>query len=264
MMIDRITIEGRTRVDILNAAYSAGKSGAHIAPSLSDVEICLSVLADFNEKEDSFILSKGHGALGYYAAMHQVGMISDDQFASFESNGGEFPGQPSRSSNNKIEYSSGSLGMGLPYALGVALAKKKSSGRVFVIVGDGELNEGSNWEAAALASQYKLDNLIVIVDNNGLQSDGNCDDIVGQNLKKLWNACGWQVMECNGHSTSELKNVYVSDHVDKPLAVLAKTTKGKGVSFMENDNAWHHAVLKEDDYQKALQEIGGTYGSIKK
>ncbi len=262
MTDNMISIEGRTRIDILNAAYSAGKNGAHIAPSLSDVEICLSILSGFNEKEDSFILSKGHGALGYYAAMHQVGMISDDQFDSFESNGGEFPGQPSRSSNNKIEYSSGSLGMGLPYALGVALAKKKSSGKVFVVVGDGELNEGSNWEAAALASQYKLDNLIVIVDNNSLQSDGNCDDIVGQDLMKLWNAYGWQVQECNGHSVSELKSVYESVHVDKPLAVLAKTTKGKGVSFMENDNAWHHAVLKEDEYRKALQEIGGTYGSL--
>lgn len=261
MIDNNITIEGRTRIDILNAAFSAGKSGAHIAPSLSDVEICLSILSDFNEKEDSFILSKGHGALGYYAAMHQVGMITDEQFSSFESNGGEFPGQPSRSPNNKIEYSSGSLGMGLPYALGVAMAKKKSSGRVFVVVGDGELNEGSNWEAAALASQYELDNLIVVVDNNSLQSDGNCEDIVGQNLLDLWNAYGWHVQQCNGHSTSDLKKTYCIDHSGKPLAVLAKTTKGKGVSFMENDNAWHHAVLKEADLQKALQEVGGTYGS---
>jgi len=258
----KLSIEGRTRVDILNAAFSAGKAGAHIAPSLSEVEICLSILSDFNENIDSFILSKGHGALGYYAAMHQVGMITDEQFLSFESNGGEFPGQPSRSPNNKIEYSSGSLGMGLPYALGVALAKKKSSGRVFVVVGDGELNEGSNWEAAAIASQYKLDNLVVLVDNNGLQSDGNCDDIVGQNLSGLWNAYGWQVTECNGHSVADLKDAIKSDHTDKPLVILAKTTKGKGVSFMENDNAWHHAVLKEEDYQKALQEIGGTYGLL--
>lgn len=257
-----LSLEGMARVDILNAAFSAGKAGAHIAPSLSDVEICLSILSDFDEKKDSFILSKGHGALGYYAAMHQIGMITDEQFASFESNGGEYPGQPSRSPDNKVEYSSGSLGMGLPYALGVALAKKRNSGRVFVVVGDGELNEGSNWEAAALASKYKLDNLFVLVDNNSLQSDGNCDDIVGQNLYSLWNAYGWQVVECNGHSVAELKDFIKSDHSGKPLAILAKTTKGKGVSFMENDNAWHHAVLKEDDYQKALQEIGGTYGLL--
>lgn len=261
MTENSISIEGRARIDILNAAYSAGRNGAHIAPSLSDIEICLSILMDFKEDEDSFILSKGHGALGYYATMHQVGMITDEQFSSFEVNGGEFPGQPSRSPRNRIEYSSGSLGMGLPYALGVAMAKKRSAGKVFVVVGDGELNEGSNWEAAALASRYCLDNLIVVVDNNSLQSDGKCDDIVGQDLRKLWDAYNWQVEECDGHSIPELKAKYNKDHVDKPLAVLAKTVKGKGVSFMENDNAWHHAVLKDADYQKALQEIGEVYGS---
>ena len=254
------SIQGRTRLDILNASLSAGKSGAHIAPSLSDVEICLSILMDYREKEDSFVLSKGHGALGYYAAMHQVGMITDEQFDSFEENGGEFPGQPSRSPNNKIEYSSGSLGMGLPYALGVAIAKKKSSGIVYVIVGDGELNEGSNWEAAALASKYKLDNLIVVVDNNSLQSDGSCKDIVGQNIPELWKAYGWQVKECDGHLIDDLKQALGSAHTAKPLVILAKTTKGKGVSFMENNNAWHHAVLKENDYQMAVQEIGDVYG----
>lgn len=256
----KLSIEGRARVDILNAAFSAGKKGAHIAPSMSDVDICLSILSDFDEKIDSFILSKGHGALGYYAAMHQVGMITDEQFASFESNGGEFPGQPSRSLNNKIEYSSGSLGMGLSYALGVAMAKKKSLGRVFVVVGDGELNEGSNWEAASLASQYKLENLIVVVDNNSLQSDGNCDEVVGQKLSALWNAYGWQVQKCDGHSVLDLKNAFRRNHTGIPLVVLAKTTKGKGVSFMENDNAWHHAVLSEEDYKKSLQEIRGAYG----
>lgn len=258
----KLSIEGRTRLDILNAAYSAGKTGAHIAPSLSDVEICLAILSIFSEGTDSFILSKGHGALGYYAAMHQVGMITDEQFLSFESNGGEFPGQPSRSVSNKIEFSSGSLGMGLPYALGVALAKKKANGNVYVVVGDGELNEGSNWEAAALASRYGLDNLIVVVDNNCLQSDGKCEDIVNQNLHNLWSAYGWQVKECDGHSVTSIKETINSHHEGKPLVVLAKTVKGKGVSFMENDNAWHHAVLSEDDYNKSLQEIGGAYGLL--
>lgn len=254
-----LTIEGRTRLDILSAALSAGKNGAHIAPSLSEVEICLGVLKNFKETEDSFILSKGHGALGYYAAMHQVGMITDEQFNSFEINGGEFPGQPSRSPNNKIEYSSGSLGMGLPYALGVALAKKKSSGTVYVVVGDGELNEGSNWEAAALASRYCLDNLIVIVDNNSLQSDGSCAEIVGQNLSALWKAFGWQVLECDGHSIDSIQHSISCEHSKIPLVILAKTIKGKGVSFMENNNAWHHAVLKNEDYLKAVQEVCDAY-----
>ncbi len=259
-MGDRLlSIEGRTRLDILSAALAAGKNGAHIAPSLSEVEICLAILMSFKETEDSFILSKGHGALGYYAAMHQIEMITDEQFSSFETNGGEFPGQPSRSANNKIEYSSGSLGMGLTYALGVALEKKKKTGMVYTVVGDGELNEGSNWEAAALASKYCLDNLIVIVDNNKLQSDGNCKDIVGQNLDALWKAYGWQVVECDGHSVDAIKLAITSEHKDKPLVILAKTIKGKGVSFMENDNAWHHAVLKDEEYSKAVQEVRDAY-----
>lgn len=256
----QLTLEGRTRIDILRGAFQAGKKGAHIAPSLSEVEICLSVLSFFDDTKDSFILSKGHGALGYYAAMHQTGRITDEQFASFETDGGEFPGQPSRSINNKIEFSSGSLGMGLPYALGVALAKKDRGGRVYVIVGDGELNEGSNWEAAALAARYGLENLIVVVDQNNLQSDGKTDEITGQNLLNLWKAYGFYTIECDGHSVEDLKKAYFEDHAKMPLAVLAKTVKGKGVSFMEHNNSWHHAVLKEEDYQKSLQEIEDSYG----
>lgn len=256
-----LTVEGRVRADILSAAHSAGKNGAHIAPSLSLAEISLSILNDFNETEDIFILSKGHGALGYYAAMHQVGMITDEQFESFEMNGGEFPGQPSRSDNNHIDYSSGSLGMGLSYGLGVALAKRDSVGRVFVVLGDGELNEGSNWEAAALASKYKLDNLIAIVDNNNMQSDGCCVDIFGQDYLSIWTAFGWKTAECDGHSCREIEACINSEHRGKPLAIMARTIKGKGVSFMENDNAWHHAVLKDEDFEAALSEIGEAYGS---
>ena len=256
----KLSIEGRIRIDILTAAHSAGRSGAHIAPSLSDAEICLAILEDFDAEKDSFILSKGHGALGYYAAMHQLGMITDEQFASFEQNGGEFPGQPGRSLNNRIEYSSGSLGMGLSYGLGVALGKRKAGGTVYVVVGDGELNEGSNWEAAALVSQYGLDNVVVVVDNNGLQSDGNCKDIVGQDIALLWRAHGWKVESCDGHSIVDLKDKLYSVHKGRPLAIIANTVKGKGISFMEHNNTWHHAVLKDEDFQKALREIGETYG----
>lgn len=256
-----LSIEGKARLDILNAAFSVGAKGAHIAPSLSDVDICLAVLERFDSEKDSFVLSKGHGALGYYAAMHRLGMITDEQFDSFEENGGKFPGQPSRSADNNVEYSSGSLGMGLSYALGVALAKKKTSGMVYVVVGDGELNEGSNWEAAALASHYGLGNLCVIVDYNRLQSDGRCDNIAGQNLKALWTANGWITRECDGHSIKEIQESIENVHDNKPLVILARTVKGKGVSFMEDNNAWHHAVLKKEDYDLAVSEIGDAYGS---
>lgn len=256
----KLSIEGRIRADILTAAHSAGKNGAHIAPSLSVAEICLAVLGELDGEKDSFILSKGHGALGYYAAMHQLGMITDEQFASFEQDGGEFPGQPSRSVNNKVECSSGSLGMGLSYGLGVALGKRKTGGTVYVIVGDGELNEGSNWEAATLISRYGLDHVIVVVDNNGLQSDGKCTDIAGQDLAPLWAAYGWRVESCDGHSIVDLMDKLHSAHKGRPLAIIANTVKGKGVSFMEHNNAWHHAVLKDEDFKKAMREIGETYG----
>lgn len=261
-MVDysRLTIEGRTRADILNAAHSAGKNGAHIAPSLSLVEISLAILDAFDVERDTFILSKGHGALGYYAAMHQVGIISDEQFDTFEINGGEFPGQPSRSKSNKIEYSSGSLGMGLSYGLGVALEKKKKGGKVFVVLGDGELNEGSNWEAAALASHYNMENMIAVVDNNNLQSDGECSNITGQDYASLWKAHGWDLIICDGHSVKEIRESISKEHNGKPLVILAKTTKGKGISFMENDNSWHHAVLKDEDFEKAMNEVGEAYG----
>lgn len=260
MVTNDLSIEGRARLDILKAALKAGKKGAHIAPSLSDVDICLAILQIFDDKNDSFILSKGHGALGYYAAMHQIGILTDEQFGSFEENGGKYPGQPSRNAENHIEYSSGSLGMGLSYAVGTALAKKKSQGKVYVIVGDGELNEGSNWEAAALAGRYELDNLVVIVDSNGLQSDGNCCDIMGQDITAFWKASGWSVEKCDGHSVSSIKGSISDNHSGKPLAIIAETVKGKGVSFMENNNAWHHATLKEDDYNNAVQEIITAYG----
>lgn len=254
------TLCGHTRLDILEAARFAGNSGAHIAPSLSLVEIVLSVLCRFDEHHDAFVLSKGHGALGYYASMHQLGMITDEQFATFESNGGEFPGQPSRSADNKVQYNSGSLGMGLSYGLGLALAKKGKAGTVYVVLGDGELGEGSNWEAVALSKRYGLDNLVAIVDANGLQSDGKCEDVMGLDLEALWRAHGWRLITCDGHSPAELDSAMGCEHEGLPLAIVARTVKGKGVSFMENNNAWHHATLSESDCSHAIEEVRRNYG----
>lgn len=255
-----LELSGLVRIDILKAALSAGKYGAHIAPSLSLVEILIAVLKGFSVGNDSFILSKGHGALGYYAAMHQLSMITDEQFATFENNGGDFPGQPCRETRNCVEYSSGSLGMGLSYGVGVAFYKKlRSYGKVYVILGDGELNEGSNWEAAALATRLKLNNLVPIVDCNHLQSDGNCEDIFNMNLKKVWSAHGWNVILCDGHSVTSLQQALTKRNIDVPSVILAKTIKGKGVSFMEGNNAWHHKILKEQDYHLAIKEIEARY-----
>lgn len=255
-MSEKILIEGRARIDILNAARRAGPTGAHIAPSLSLVEISLAILST-RQTNDSVILSKGHGALGYYAAMHQLNIISDEEFSTFEQDGGLFPGQPCKNDNEKIEYSGGSLGMGLSYGVGVATAKR-NKGLVFVILGDGELNEGTNWESAQLASQLMLTNLIVVVDNNGLQSDGVCKEIINVDYRRVWEAFGWEVLECNGHSIEEL-NMTLKTKKKKPTVIMANTVKGKGVSFMEQNNEWHHHILNEEQYNKAIEEVSKLY-----
>lgn len=257
-LMSDLRIEGKIRQDILKAAHSAGKVGAHIAPSLSLVEICLTVLSGFNRGKDTFVLSKAHGALGYYATMYKLGMISEDQFNSFEENGGEFPGQPSRTANNNIDYSSGSLGMGLSYAAGKAWGLTDST--VYVILGDGELDEGSNWEAASVISKNKINNVIAVVDCNGLQSDGRCDSIQGKDLRKIWEGHGWNVVSCDGHNTEELKRVITDTERDAPVVILAKTTKGKGVSFMEDNNEWHHHELNDEQFEEAMKEVALNYG----
>ena len=255
-MNEKLSTEGRARIDVLKAAFKAGPTGAHIAPSLSLIEISLAVLKIKNDY-DSVILSKGHGALGYYAAMHQLGIMTDVELSTFEQDGGLFPGQPCRNDNTKIEYSGGSLGMGLSYGVGVAVAKKQT-GRVFVILGDGELNEGTNWEAAQLASKLNLSNLIAIVDNNGLQSDGACHDITGIDYKKVWKAFGWDIIECDGHSVNQLINA-INTIKKTPTAIIANTIKGKGVSFMEQNNEWHHHVLNEEQFNNAVKEVEKRY-----
>ena len=256
--MSKLSIEGKIRKDILDAALHSGKIGAHIAPSLSLVEIVIAILEDFQIGKDVFVLSKGHGALGYYAVMHQLNMISDEQFESFEVNGGEFPGQPSRTKNNHIDYSSGSLGMGLSY--GVGRAWNNNETKVFVVLGDGELNEGSVWEAAALAAKLALTNIYAIVDCNGLQSDGQCKEILGLELDKIWKAYGWHVEICDGHSVKEIQNKLRARQKDCPTVILANTVKGKGISFMENNNEWHHNELKDEQYEMAVTELGEKYG----
>lgn len=252
-------IEGKIRKDILEAAKSTGRIGAHIASSLSLVEIMSAIFEIYDNQNDSIILSKGHGALGMYASMHQYGIISDEQFFSFEKNGGEFPGQPCKSKANRIEYSSGSLGMGLPYAVGVAEAKK-TYGKVYVVLGDGEMNEGSNWEAVALAKQLKLGNLIAVIDSNKMQSEGRCADIICMDLEAIFNSYGWRVISCDGHNRKALKNALIVGCNKVPVVIVANTIKGMGVSFMENNNEWHHHTLSNDEYNMAVKEIGERYG----
>lgn len=255
------------RKTALEVGYSAGNIGAHFGGGLSAIEI-LAVLygkvmklpanASKNNDYDHFVLSKGHGSLAYYTALYHSGIIDKDTMFSFEENGGPLSGQPSRNLKYGIEFSSGSLGMGITVATGVALAlKKKSSERkVYTLLGDGECNEGSVWEAAMFASHYKLDNLIAIIDCNGLQSDGPVKEVMDiADPEMVWRGFGWTVKRVDGHNIGELLQAFDISNKEKPTVILARTVKGKGVSFMENEAQWHHGHLSEKQYSDAILEV---------
>tara|TARA_Y100000741_G_scaffold181473_1_gene137942 strand:+ start:272 stop:1132 length:861 start_codon:yes stop_codon:yes gene_type:complete len=256
------------RKNILDMALSAGSSSAHLGGALSIADI-ISVLFGFKIKynksdsldpiRDRFILSKGHACLAYYAALSEVGYISKEELNTFEKNNSNLLGHPVINKKLGIEFSNGSLGMGLSLGIGVALSslKKKNPFKVFVVVGDGECNEGSMWEAAMAAPNFKLNNLHVIIDRNNFQQTGSNKEIMDLgNLKNKWEAFGWDAVELDGNNHKELLNYFShSDEINKPKAIIANTIKGKGFSFFENDNNWHHAVLTKTLYDQAINEL---------
>lgn len=258
------------RQKALKMALMAGPNGAHIGPGLSIIEIMSTLycgVMNYNkenllcEKRDRFILSKGHGTLGYYTALNAAGILSDEQLFSFEKNGGLLPGQPSLNRELGIDFSSGSLGMGLSYAVGISLAGRldKLDYRLYVLMGDGELNEGTVWEAAMSASHFGMSNVIAIIDANGLQSDGKTNEIMLTNINDMWEGFGWEVINVeNGHNIGLLYDALtLSPKENKPRVIVAKTVKGKGISFMESNNEWHHNRLSQEQYEAALAKLEG-------
>lgn len=251
------------RTHIIKAGYAGAY--AHFGGSLSAVDI-MAVLfgtvmnfhpGNKNQKDrDRFILSKGHCALALYAALFEFGFIHEEQLLSFNRNGGDFPTHCVKNSDLGIELSSGSLGLGLSFGIGQALALKDMS-RVFVLAGNGETNEGSFWEAIMLAGSMKLKNICLIVDNNSMQNDGHSDTILSPKyLDGSFRSFGWEEAHIDGHSVSELKETLMRHPAEKPLVIVAHTVKGKGISFMENHPDWHHNRLSEELYQQAMQECG--------
>lgn len=256
------------RKNIIHLAHQAGSNGSHIGPALSMVEI-MSVLyleilnikpaSPLCDSRDRFLLSKGHGALGYYVALYEAGLITKDDLYTYEVNGGFFPGQPSKNLSLGIEYSGGSLGMGLSYGVGIALAArvKNESFKTFVLMGDGEINEGTVWESAMFAKHNRLSNLIAIIDKNGMQSDGPSKSIIKFDIEAAWQGFGWEVITCDGHDVKQVAEAFQQNNTDNPKVIIANTIKGKGISFMENSKDWHHNRLPDDLYQKALSELEG-------
>jgi len=257
----------RMRKKALELALSAGNNGAHLGSGLSIIEIMAVLYGGIMkidpknprwEERDRFILSKGHGTLGYYTALAEAGLISFEELLTFEKNGGFLPGQPVMNMDKGIEFSSGSLGHGLSLGVGVALAGKKRGldYKVYVLMGDGECNEGSVWEAAMAAKHYKLSNLIAIIDANDMQSDGARCDIMAADYETIWKGFGWDVATADGHNVSSLyETLRAGTRTDIPRAIIARTIKGKGVSFMENNNEWHHNRLTLAQYEAAVKEL---------
>ncbi len=260
------------RIRALEMAYSAGNDGSHLGGGLSAIEIFAvlygavlkyDVCDPCNLNRDRLIVSKGHCVLAYYSALEYAGFLSPDDIGSFEKNGSPFHGHATRDLEKGIEFSGGSLSMGLSFGVGVALACKMRglSARVFTIVGDGECNEGLAWESLMAAANFKLSNLTVIVDCNGLQYDGRTVDIMNSDsLSEKYSSFGFRVSEVDGHDCVALYEVLQKSVVeDKPNAIIAHTIKGKGVSFMESRKEWHHSRLSQQQFELAMQEQGKTH-----
>jgi transketolase len=262
--LDKKSLE--LRKEVINTMKKAGRG--HPASALSIVEM-IRVLYDNILKYDSknpkwalrdrFILSKGHGCLALYVVLAEKGFFPKKELEQFCTMEGILGGHPEITIPG-VEASTGSLGHGLSIGVGMALNAKyeKAKHRVFVIVGDGECNEGAIWEAAMCASKHKLDNLVVLVDYNKCQSYGPVCYV--QELEPFadkWKSFGFGVKEINGHDVNELKKALMSVPLakGKPSVIICHTVKGKGVSFMENDTKWHHPKMTPDDYDKAYKEL---------
>lgn len=261
----------KTRINIVKMIHNA-KSG-HPGGSLSGADIlavlynkCLNIPSywdkspDF-EKRDRFILSKGHASPLIYSVLAQKGFFPEDELMTFRKFSSNLQGHPAKGHVNGIETSTGSLGQGISIGCGIALGLKmdKNPATVVVYTGDGELQEGSCWEAFMQAAHRELDNLVVIIDRNRLQIDGNTENVMSlDNLNDKLRAFNWDTTEINGHNYNQIYEAYNhAKRSTRPCAIIANTIKGKGVSFMENQAGWHGKAPNDEQLQAALKELGG-------
>lgn len=252
-------------------AYESGRG--HVSSALSAVEIYASLyfyyldvgkIKNHEPDRDYFVLSKGHGALGLYVTLASVGIVSFDDIKNFATINGKVSTHPVKDSLLGVEMTAGSLGQGLSFACGVAKSSKVKgyNNKIVVMTGDGELQEGSNWEAILFAAQHKLDNLTLIVDENKKQITGNVEDIISINpIGKKLEAFGFEVISVNGHNITEIVNALNKKVNNKPKAIIASTVKGKGFSFMENADGWHGKGLNEEQYNIVMQELNKEMGN---
>lgn len=254
-------------IDILHAIQTGHPGG-----SLSSLEIITTLYMDkmnhnpekpHMEGRDRLILSKGHAAPILYINLAHAGYFPKEELKTLRQMESNLQGHPCAHKTLGVELSTGPLGLGLGSGLGMILGErlKGNNAYTYVILGDGEIQEGAVWEAAMAASKFKADHLIAILDNNGVQLDGTLENIMPMgDLKAKWESFGWNVIPCDGHNVSEISDAIdlAKKHVGTPTLILAKTVKGKGISFMEGKNTWHGKAIGDEDYQKAKIELGGA------
>lgn len=255
----------RKKIIMMNSRAGQGHTGA----DLSETDILSSLffrILNMNKQHlndpdrDRFILSKGHGVGGFYCMLAEAGYIDESDLETYLQFDSKLPGHPVRQKTPGVELNTGALGHGLPVGVGLALSAKMSGRnfRVFVLTGDGELQEGSVWEAAMCAAHFKLDNLIIIVDRNTLQLADRTEKIMAlEPLADKWKAFGCDVHETDGNDVAKFIETVDGLNLQngKPHVIIAKTTKGKGVSFIEDQPAWHHKIPVGDEIALAIEEL---------
>ena len=261
-------VASNIRKSIVQMVHDA--SSGHPGGSLSAVEIVtylyfkeMNISDPKDETRDRFILSKGHAAPVLYSVLAEKGFIEKDSLKTLRKINSKMQGHPDMNKVNGVEVSTGSLGQGLSIGNGMALGFKMDNkpNRVFVLLGDGEIQEGMVWEAAMFAGHNKLSNITAILDHNGLQIDGKNEEVVTiEPIDKKWEAFGWYVIKTNGNDFSELERAFEERKKinDKPVMIIAKTVKGKGISYMENNPGWHGKAPSDEELSIALNELGGN------
>lgn len=261
----------KMRKKLFAAIYHAG--GGHFGGTLSIMEILAVLYNDTMridpqnpnwKKRDRMVLAKGHAGPALYVILADKAFFPEEWMNTLDTGGGHLPKHVDRLKVPGIDYSSGSLGQGLSVAAGMAAASKMDelSSDIYVILGDGECDEGQIWEAALLASKYELDNLIVFLDRNHCQIDGYTDEVLPlEPLKRKWEDFGWNVLEINGHDTDQIERAVAKakENRGKPTIIIAETVKGKGVSFMENQYLWHSGSITKEQFQQGMKDLEEEY-----
>lgn len=269
--LSRLKIAAKNiRLGAIEAVYSAASGHPGGSLSIADVlaylymkEMNIDPADPKKADRDRLVLSKGHTTPGLYAALAERGYFSKDKLKTFRQVDSILQGHPDMKGTPGVDMTTGSLGLGFSSACGMALGEKLAGrpSRVYAIIGDGELEEGQIWEAAMFARHYKLDNLVAVIDNNGLQIDGKITEVIDPTpIPEKFTAFGWNVITIDGHDFEAIGNAFTAARACKnqPTAIICHTSKGKGVSFMENNVKWHGSAPNKEQYEQAISELTAT------